>query len=113
LLAGIEGVPTLPVLVAYEHHMGWSGTGGYPTASKPPNLASQITAVADTWDTLLQARGPLVPGARTARAARTLDRLAGELLHPDLVRVFLELVGLSDLGRGDEGSKRRSQERSP
>ncbi|MEZ5331450.1 MAG: HD domain-containing protein [Thermoanaerobaculia bacterium] len=95
LLAGVDGMPGVPILVAYEHHRSWDGAGGYPDGTRPPNLASQITAIADTWDTLLQTRKPLPHGSRTQAAVRTLGRLRGELLQPDLVDLFLELLGLS------------------
>lgn len=96
LLAGIEDMSALPVLVAYEHHQAWDGEGGYPEAARPPNLASQITAVADTWDTLLHAGSSLPAGPRTRAAAATLRSRAGELLHPDLVTLFLERLGLAE-----------------
>lgn len=97
LLAGVDGMPGTPILVAFEHHRAWDGSAGYPAAAQPPNLASQITAVADTWDTLLQTRKPLPHGSRTEAAVATLTRLRGNLLHPDLVNLFLELLGLSSV----------------
>ena len=80
MLCGAEGVPDLAVLVAYEHHLRWDNRPSYPLCERQPNLASQITAVADTWDAMASETGET---ARLARAgAARLARAFGYLPRP-------------------------------
>jgi hypothetical protein len=95
-LAAVAGMPELPILVAYEHHVGWDGCSGYPHLSWRPNLGAQVTAVADTWDTLLSLPGPAPRAARRRLAAGELRRQAGTRLNPRLVDAFLRLAGPGD-----------------
>lgn len=91
-LAGMSGVPSLAVLVAYEHHLHWNGQGGFPEPGRRPGLASQITAVADGWDCLM-GWGSVIPGQTRLRfASDGLRRRAGSALSPVLVEGFLSLV---------------------
>ncbi|HVS02714.1 MAG TPA: HD domain-containing phosphohydrolase [Thermoanaerobaculia bacterium] len=90
LLAGIVEVPPLAVLVAYEHHLRWDGKPSYPRCTRLPGLASQITAVADTWDVLAGLSGDLV--AARPQALDVWRRRAGTVLDPFLVGSFLQLM---------------------
>ncbi len=85
-LAGIEGVPDVATLAAYEHHLRFDGGESYPRLARPrrPAACARIVAVADTWATL-RARGRLAP----LEAAEVLDARAGSFLDPELVRAFL------------------------
>ncbi|HSL84501.1 MAG TPA: HD domain-containing phosphohydrolase, partial [Thermoanaerobaculia bacterium] len=85
-LAATEGVPRLALLVAYEHHLRWDGKPSFPRPARPrtPNLASQITAVADTWDVLVSDRHA-TPGAGRQAAIEAWRRRAGTWLDPFLV----------------------------
>lgn len=91
-LSSMEGVTALPVLVAYEHHWNANGKGGYPEQGRRPNLASQIVAVADTWDVLMDLGSALPQEERVHEAAQVLERRAGTILEPFLVSCFLQLV---------------------
>lgn len=91
-LAAVAGIPELPILIAYEHHLGWDGRSGYPHVAWRPSLGAQITAVADAWDSLLSLPGPAPRAARRKAAAEGLARRAGSLLNPRLVEAFLGLV---------------------
>ena len=97
MLAGTEGVPTLAILVAYEHHLRWDGEPSYPRCKRSPSFASQITAVADTWDTLSAGRELLGAPARRA-ALRVWRERSGTRLDPFLVGQFLLLM--SEAGEG-------------
>jgi len=83
LLAGVDGVPPLAVLVAYEHHLRWDRQPSYPATSRQPGLASQITAVADSWDVMVEQASP---GSTTRAAAiAAWSTRAGTYLDPFLV----------------------------
>jgi len=92
-LAATEGVPRLAMLVAYEHHLRWDGQPSFPRPARPrtPNLASQITAVADTWDVLVSERHA-TPGAGRQAAIEAWRRRAGTWLDPFLVGNLLLLM---------------------
>jgi hypothetical protein len=88
-LAGLEGIPDVAVLVAYEHHLRVDGAPSLPrmAAARRPAAAPRVIAVADTWETL-RARGQTEP----AETLAILRRRAGTFLDPALVETFAELV---------------------
>jgi HD-GYP domain-containing protein (c-di-GMP phosphodiesterase class II) len=92
ILMASPGMPDLPPIVCYEHHLHFNG-GGYPKQKRPRdlNLASLITFIADTYDNLRRNR----PGRNAASLSDTLnwmDRKAGTLFHPLLLKRFRALV---------------------
>ena len=91
MLCGSESVPPLAILVAYEHHLRWDGKPSYPASGRTPNLASQITAVADTWDALASGRAAL-PGRDRKAALAVWRERSGTYLDPFLVGHFLLLL---------------------
>ncbi len=101
-LAATEGVPCLAILVAYEHHLRWDGKPSFPLPTQPrtPNLASQITAVADTWDVMVSERYP-VPGAARRAAIEAWRRRSGGALDPFLAGNFVLLMSEAEPA-GDE-----------
>jgi len=92
-LAGIHGLPQLTVVVAYEHHRYSDGSGGFPDVAGKPNLASQITAVADSWDNLVGMCAPTFSQREKLRfATNGLRRRSGSVLSPFLVESFVTLM---------------------
>ena len=92
ILMTSPGMPDLPPIVCYEHHLHYNG-GGYPKQKRPRdlNLASLITFIADTYDNLRRNR----PGRNALSLSDTLnwmDRKAGTLFHPLLLKKFRALV---------------------
>jgi len=85
-LAGIEGVPLLAVVAAYEHHLRYDQTASYPRLAAPrrPHVVARIVAVADTWVTLREH----LELTRDETAAILRER-AGTFLDPELVELFL------------------------
>ena len=65
-----------------------------PAAPRAPNLASQLTAIADTYDTMIASRG-ILGGVRGAAAMKVWQERSGSYLDPLLVANFVLLV--SDL----------------
>jgi hypothetical protein len=92
-LSGIPGVPALAVLVAYEHHLRWDAKPNYPPLARgrQPSFASQITAIADTYDDFVAARGGGSQPAEQAARAVWRER-AGTYLDPFLVGDFVLMV---------------------
>jgi HD-GYP domain-containing protein (c-di-GMP phosphodiesterase class II) len=83
----------LSVVVAYEHHMHYSGGGGYPQAPFGPSLQSQLVAVADTFDALFGKRSY---HARydVLQALEVLQAERGRMYNPELVDEFSRFVTL-------------------
>ena len=92
-LCSLAEVPHLAVLVAYEHHLRWDGKPSFPTSSEPrtPNLASQLTAIADTYDALIAERGVSDPADDEA-TLRLWQELSGTFLDPFLVGSFVMMI---------------------
>jgi HD-GYP domain-containing protein (c-di-GMP phosphodiesterase class II) len=80
--------------VALEHHSRFDGTG-YPHVNvrRVPNLFSSMVAVVDVYDALTTRRR--YRRAETPnRALQTLLGDAGTSHHPDMIRAFIQLMGI-------------------
>jgi len=98
LLRALPDVDDLTVLVAYEHHMRFDGSG-YPERAHPrrPNLASRLCTIADYYDALRTIRSykkEITPD----EALRIMSQGAGSVLDPILFKHFVEMVGLYPRG---------------
>jgi HD-GYP domain-containing protein (c-di-GMP phosphodiesterase class II) len=93
-LAALDEAPPLSVVVAYEHHLRYDGQPTYPLLRRPrrPALASQLTALADTFDAISTLRPYQAPHARPV-ALDILRKRAGTFLDPLLVGNFQRLAG--------------------
>ena len=100
-LSEIEETSSLPVLVAYEHHLRYDGKPNYPLLRSPrmPNLASRMTAVADAYDAMSTVRPYQQPLMR-ATAIDILKRRSETFYDPLLTANFIRLVGESDAAVG-------------
>lgn len=97
-LASTPSTPPLPIVVAYEHHLRYDGRANYPVLSTPrrPNLASQMTSIADTFDAICTLR-PYQPAKSRAAAIEIIRKRAGTFHDPFLVANFeLMLQDVSD-----------------
>jgi HD-GYP domain-containing protein (c-di-GMP phosphodiesterase class II) len=76
-----------------HHHERWDGTG-YPSglAGTEIPLGARIIAAADTFDAMTTLR-PYRDAMGRDHAVRELRRVAGSQLDPDVVAVFLALLG--------------------
>lgn len=92
-LSAIEGMPALAVVVAYEHHLRYDGGTNYPVLREPrlPNLASRMTAIADTYDAMMTVRPYQQPLGRAA-ALELLRKRADSFFDPLLVANFIRLI---------------------
>jgi HD-GYP domain-containing protein (c-di-GMP phosphodiesterase class II) len=95
-LCGVPSVTPLAILVAYEHHLRWDGAPSYPDVpvGRRPNFASQLVAVADTYDAMVAGRGASTP-LRDA-AMRVWRERAGTFLDPMLVGNFVLMMAEAD-----------------
>ncbi len=95
-LSELDGTPPLSVVVAYEHHLRYDEQPNYPLlrSRRIPNLASRMTAIADTYDAMSTVRPYQEPLGRQA-AFDLLRKRSGTFYDPALVPNFIRLVGES------------------
>ncbi len=95
-LSSLDGTPALAVIVAYEHHLRYDGKSNYPVLPSPrvPNLASRMTAIADTYDAMMTVRPYQQPLGRAA-AIEILRKRADTFYDPLLVANFIRLLSVN------------------
>jgi len=94
MTALLPGVDKSAVVTILEHHMRWDGAG-YPsrTPRRKQHLASRIVAVADSYDAMTSRRS--YSAARVQdEAMALLAESAGTSLDPELVKLFIQMMGL-------------------
>jgi HD-GYP domain-containing protein (c-di-GMP phosphodiesterase class II) len=91
-LLASEQLPPLALIVAFEHHLYFNGTG-YPRFGRPrrPHPAARLVTVADTFDLLFTARGGRGMLTREATTAWLADR-QGSMLDPGWVSALREVL---------------------
>ena len=90
-------MPTLAPIVAFEHHLRADGTG-YPAAVRPQlNLGTTLCGIADVYDAMRSQR--VYQAAHpTDRILAVLQRNDGKQFDQNLVRRFVQLVGIYPAG---------------
>ncbi len=83
----------LAAIVAYEHHMDWTG-GGYPEVTTPrqPHPISRLIQVCDVYDAL-RTRRPFRSPWPHDKAVEFLRTHAGQKFDPEYVDDFLSMIG--------------------
>jgi len=96
-LSAIDGTPALAVIVAYEHHLRYDGGTNYPVlpVAHVPNLASRMTAIADTYDAMMTVRPYQQPLGRAA-AIEILKKRSDTFFDPLLVSNFIRILDLNE-----------------
>jgi putative nucleotidyltransferase with HDIG domain len=90
-------MPTLAPVVAFEHHLRADGTG-YPSAQRAQlNLATTLCGIADVYDAMRSQR-VYQPAFPTDRILAVLQRNDGKQFDQNLVRRFVQLVGIYPVG---------------
>lgn len=91
-LIDTPGVPRLAIVVAYEHHMKFNGSG-YPARplGNMPHLASQITMVSDFFDAMRTERS-YRGSMEVHNISQVLLQLSGSELNPQLTNCFLQVL---------------------
>ncbi len=91
-LLQVGELPPLALVVTFEHHLNYNGTG-YPRLARPrrPHAAARVVAVADAFVTLFTARGGRGLLTREGTVA-WLDGHSGSTLDPAWVGALRELI---------------------
>jgi putative nucleotidyltransferase with HDIG domain len=90
-------MPTLAPVVAFEHHLRADGTG-YPSAQRVQlNLATTLCGIADVYDAMRSQR-VYQPAFPTDRILAVFQRNDGRQFDQNLVRRFVQLVGIYPVG---------------
>lgn len=97
MLMGSGGGEPLAAVVAYEHHMHWSGEGGYPERhfARKPHRFSRLVQVCDVYDALRTRRPFRAPLSSEAALEFVAQRAASEF-DPDLVNAFRQMMAQWD-----------------
>jgi len=92
LLLATPGIPELVPIMAYEHHLYYSGQG-FPAQQRPRelNLGSMIALIADTYDNLRRDR-PEQKAMSMTETLNAMNQRAGKDFHPLLFKAFWDLV---------------------
>jgi len=94
LLSSMDKVPEIAIIVAYEHHMKYDGTGFPETRrmAKKQHIISQIIAIADFYAALAANLPHRKQLSGTAIVGLLVDS-AGTAFNPLLVRNFVQALG--------------------
>jgi putative nucleotidyltransferase with HDIG domain len=98
MLRGTPEIPALAPIVAFEHHLRLDGSG-YPHAVSRPslNLATMICGIADVYDAMRSHRA-YQQSFPTDRILEVLKRNDGKQFDQNLVRRFVQLLGIYPIG---------------
>jgi len=98
ILRGTPDVPALVPIVAFEHHLRIDGTG-YPNGVNRPtlNLGTMLCGIADVYDAMRSQRA-YQQSYPTDRILQVLKRNDGQQFDQNLVRRFVQLLGIYPVG---------------
>jgi len=94
----IDMLGILPVVVSFEHHMKYDGTG-YPKVDFPhtPHLASYIVSLCDVYDALTQRR-TYKKDYPPIEIYNLMMKEKGKLFEPKLLVKFFKIMGVWPIG---------------
>lgn len=92
-LLGVNNIPKLAAIVAFEHHMSFYDYESYPSISGKWDIhpASQIVAIADTYDAMRSQRTYNKP-TDAIETSKKIMELCGKRFEPLYVKNFLAIV---------------------
>jgi len=96
ILMGIRTLPALAPIVAFEHHVYFDGSGGYPLLNRrrKPHLCSRIAAITDIFDALRSIRAYRGEVSK----AETFQKMSKMPLDPFLFNLFARVARLYPVG---------------
>jgi len=98
ILRGTPDVPALAPIVAFEHHLRLDGSGYPHRVSRPSlNLATMLCGIADVYDAMRSHRA-YQQSFPTDRILQVLKRNDGQQFDQNLVRRFVQLLGIYPVG---------------
>jgi HD-GYP domain-containing protein (c-di-GMP phosphodiesterase class II) len=84
------------IIVAFEHHRNYDGTG-YPFGSRRPDVLSRVVTIADVYDAMTTQR-PWRPALTPDEALGRMSRESGRRFDAALLKVFVNTLGLYPVG---------------
>jgi len=98
LLKHTKALTYLPVVVSFEHHLGYN-LGGYPkvSSSYKPHLASLIVSICDVYDALTQRRS-YKRDYPPDMIYRIMIKDRGSKFSPELLDIFFRTMGVWPCG---------------
>ena len=84
------------IIVAFEHHRNYDGTG-YPFGSRRPDILSRVVTIADVYDAMTTQR-PWRPALMPDEALGRMSRESGKRFDAALLKVFVNTLGLYPVG---------------
>jgi len=98
ILRGTPDMPALAPVIAFEHHLRIDGTG-YPNGVNRPslNLGTMLCGIADVYDAMRSQRA-YQQSFPTDRILQVLKRNDGTQFDQNLVRRFVQLLGIYPVG---------------
>jgi putative nucleotidyltransferase with HDIG domain len=98
ILRATPDVPALAPIIAFEHHLRMDGTG-YPHGAIRPtlNLGTMLCGIADVYDAMRSQRA-YQQSFPTDRILQVLKRNDGAQFDQNLVRRFVQLLGIYPVG---------------
>jgi putative nucleotidyltransferase with HDIG domain len=98
ILRGTPDVPALAPVIAFEHHLRIDGSG-YPFGVQRPalNLGTMLCGIADVYDAMRSQRA-YQQSYPTDRILQVLKRNDGQQFDQNLVRRFVQLLGIYPVG---------------
>jgi putative nucleotidyltransferase with HDIG domain len=91
-------VPALAPVVAFEHHLRTDGSGYPGGVSRPAlNVGTMLCSIADVYDAMRSQRG-YQQSFPTERILEVLKRNDGQQFDQNLVRRFVQLIGIYPAG---------------
>lgn len=101
-LLGLKGISELTVkliISIYEHHLNYDYTGyPAPALSGEASLFSRILRITDSYDAMTTRRIYRPRPKHPVAAIEEIWNLAGKNYDPDLVRVFINMMGIYPIG---------------
>ena len=84
------------IVVAFEHHRNYDGTG-YPFGSRRPDILSRVVTIADVYDAMTTQR-PWRNALMPDEALGKISRETGRRFDPALIKIFVNTLGLYPVG---------------
>lgn len=99
-LKGLSDSVLRSALGAFEHHLNWDRSGGYPPVARPrdPSLFARIIAIADCFDALTSTRAYRKSPFRPDQALKMMLEKSGTAFDPVLMKLFINTIGVYPIG---------------
>jgi len=99
ILSRMKDIHKVSADIAYEHHLRYDKTDGYPVeaAGRETNPCSQIVSIADNYDAITTLR-PYKDVIDPSEALKIMKELVGTILNPDYFKNFVALLGIYPAG---------------